>query len=123
VTALAAASLAAVVAGVIWLASYLPREAPLAPALACLVIAVALLLANAALLARTPAFAWRRFFQVGGWALLAYAVVSGMLEYTFLYDRTRGALLAILSAMLVLFAVNVPLLMAFTVARYERVEA
>jgi hypothetical protein len=44
-----------------------------------------------------------------------------MLEYTFLYDHTRGALLAVMTAMLVLFTLNVPLLMAFTVARYQPV--
>ena len=42
-----------------------------------------------------------------------------MLEYTFLYDHTHGAVLAIMTGMLVLFMVNVPLLMAFTVARFQ----
>ena len=56
------------------------------------------------------------------WGLLAYTVVAGMLEYTFLYDHTRGAQLAVMTCMLVLFTVNVPLLMAFTVARYQAVE-
>ena len=71
------------------------------------------------LLARVDDFAWWRFFEVMRWGLLAYLVVAGMLEYTFLYDHTRGALLAIMSCMLVLFMVNVPLLMAFTVARHQ----
>jgi hypothetical protein len=122
VTELGAASMAFIAAGVIYLAAYLPKRAPLGVAIGCLACAALLLAANALLLARTPGFAWWRFFQVMRWGLLAYLVVAGMLEYTFLYDHTRGALLAIMTAMLVLFMVNVPLLMAFTVARYQTVE-
>jgi hypothetical protein len=122
VTQLGAASLAFVAAGVIDMAAYLPKHAPLAVPVACLAVAAGLLALNAILLARTPQFAWWRFFQVLRWGLLAYVVVSGMLEYTFLYDRTRGSVLAILTMMLVLFAVNVPLLLAFTSAAHQAVE-
>ena len=122
VTQLGAASLAFVAVGVIYLAAYLPKRAPLGPAVAFLAVAAALLLANAVLLARVREFAWWRFTQVLGWGMLAYLVVSGMLEYTFLYDHTRGAVLAVMTGMLVLFTVNVPLLMAFTVARHQAVE-
>jgi hypothetical protein len=119
---LGAASMAFVAAGVIVLAAYLPKRAPLAVPVACLVVAALLLLANAVLLRRTREFAWWRFFQVMRWGLLAYTVVAGMLEYTFLYDHTHGALLAVMTGMLVLFTVNVPLLMAFTVAAHQAVE-
>ena len=122
VTQLGAASMAFVAAGVIYLAAYLPKHAPLWFALACLGCAAGLLALNAALLARVPSFAWWRFFQVMRWGLLAYLVVGGMLEYTFLYDRVHGSLLVVLTCMLVLFVVNVPLLMAFTVARFQRVD-
>jgi hypothetical protein len=122
VTQLGAASMAFVAAGVIVLAAYLPKRAPLAVPVACLVVAALLLLANAVLLRRTREFAWWRFFQVMRWGLLAYTVVAGMLEYTFLYDHTHGALLAVMTGMLVLFTVNVPLLMAFTVAAHQAVE-
>jgi hypothetical protein len=44
-----------------------------------------------------------------------------MIEYAFVYDDTRGTQLVILTLMLVLFMLNVPVLAAFTVARYERV--
>ena len=122
VTELGAASMAFVAAGVIYLAAYLPKQAPLGVAIACLACATLLLGTNAVLLSRTRPFAWWRFFQVMRWGLLAYLVVAGMLEYTFLYDHTHGAPLAIMTAMLLLFMVNVPLLMAFTVARYQAVE-
>ena len=122
VTQLGAASIGFVAIGVIYLAAYLPKRAPLAIPVACLLVAAGLLAANALLLSRVRPFAWWRFFQVMRWGLLAYLVVSGMLEYTFLYDHTHGAVLAILTCMLALFMTNVPLLMAFTVARYQSVE-
>jgi hypothetical protein len=120
VTQLGAASMAFVAAGVIVVAAYLPKHAPLAAPIACLAVAASLLVLNLVLIGRAPGFARWRFLQVMRWGLLAYAVVAGMLEYTFLYDHTRGAMLAVMTCMLVLFMVNVPLLMAFTVARFER---
>ncbi len=53
--------------------------------------------------------------------LLAYIVIAGMLEYTFIYDHTRGSLLAVMTLMLVTFTLNVPILLAFTVARFQAV--
>jgi hypothetical protein len=122
VTQLGAASMAFVAIGVIYLAAYLPKHAPLGVAVACLACAAGLLLVNAVLLSRTERFAWWRFFQVMRWGLLAYLIIAGMLEYTFLYDHTRGAPLAVMTCMLVLFMVNVPLLLAFTVARFQAVD-
>jgi len=122
VTELGAASIAFVAIGVIYLAAYLPRRAPFGVPIACLVVATALLLANGFLISRIREFAWWRFFEVFRWALLAYLVIAGMLEYTFLYDHTHGEPLVIMTCMLVLFMVNVPLLLAFTVARYQALE-
>jgi hypothetical protein len=122
VTELGAASMACIAVGVIYMAAYLPRRAPLGIAVGLVAAAALLLAGNAFLLSRVREFAWWRFFQVLRWGMLAYLVVAGMLEYTFLYDHTSGAPLALLTGMLVLFMVNVPLLMAFTVARYQAVE-
>jgi hypothetical protein len=119
VTALGMVSIALVAGGVIWLASYLPKHAPLGPAVGFLVAAAAVLVANVVLLVRSREFAWWRFRRVARWALLAYVVIAGMLEYVFVYDHTRGAVLAVMSAMLVVFTLNVPLLIGFTVARFE----
>lgn len=119
VAEVAGATTAVVVAGGIYLAAHLPKPPALTPAVALLAFAAALLAGNLAMLARTRDFAWGRFFQVARWALLGYLVVAGMLEYVFLLDHTRGAILLVLSAMLAIFAVNVPLLLAFSVARYE----
>jgi hypothetical protein len=119
VTEVGAASMIAIAVGVIFNASYLPKHAPTSVAVAILCVAAALMLANVVLLARIDDFAWWRFRQVGGWAVLAYVVIGGMIEYAFVYDHTRGTQLAILTAMLALFMLNVPILIAFTVARYQ----
>ena len=121
VTEIGAASMIAVAVGLIYNASYLPKHAQTSVAIAILVIAAALQLVNAFLLSRLRDFAWARFRQVAGWSLLAYAVIAGMIEYAFVYDHTRGTQLVILTLMLALFMLNVPVLIAFTVARYQRV--
>ncbi len=113
------ATIALVAAGVIYLAAYLPRHAPLGPAAGLLVAAAAVLVANLVLLSRQPGFAWWRFRQVAGWTLLAYVVIGGMIEYAFIYDRTSGAVLAVMILLLLTFVLDVPILVAFTVARFE----
>ena len=114
-------SMALVIAGGIYMAAHLPKKPPLtlAEVLACL--GGALVLANVTLLARLGDFAWSRFFLVAKWALAAYVVISGMLEFVFVYDGTRGASLVLMTCMLAIFAVDIPVLLAFSVARYEEV--
>jgi hypothetical protein len=90
----------------------------LAPAIALLAAAVVLLLANAVILSRIKPFAWGRFFQVARWTLLAYLVVTGMLAFVFIYDGVRGGTLGVLLGMLAVFALDVPLMISYTVARY-----
>ena len=119
VTEIGAAAMIVIAAGVIYLAAYLPKHAPLGVAVALLAVAAVLEMANALLLSRVKDFAWDRFFQVAGWALLAYAIIAGMIEYAFIYDKTRGSHLVVMTLMLVLFMLNVPVLIAFTVARYQ----
>ena len=121
VTALGMVAIGFVAAGVSYLAAYLPKHAPLGPAIACLVIAFMVLVASVVLLAREPKFAWPRFFQVAGWTLLAYVVIAGMIEYAFIYDQTRGPVLVVMTLMLATFTLTVPVLLGFTVARFQRV--
>jgi hypothetical protein len=116
---LAVATLVLVIVGGTFVAAYLPRRAPFAPALVLLAAAVAVLLVNLVLLSRVRAFAWRTFFLVGGWTLLAYIVIAGMLEWVFVADGTPGDVLALLSGMLAVYAIDIPLLFAFAVARYQ----
>ena len=119
VTEIGAAAMIAVAVGVIYNASYLPKHAQTGVAIAIVAVAAALELTNGLLLARIEDFAWARFRQVAGWALLAYAAIAGMIEFAFVFDHTRGTQLVLLTLLLVLFMLNVPVLIAFTVARYQ----
>jgi hypothetical protein len=116
---LAMAALSLVIAGGIYLAAHLPRPAPLGPPAAALALAVVALLTAAALLARVRDFDWHTFFVVAGWTLAAYVVIAGMLEFVFVLDHTPGRLLVLLTLMLALFAIDVPFLLGFSVARYQ----
>jgi hypothetical protein len=91
---------------------------PLGPAIALLAASALLLAFNVLALTRVRGFDWDRFFQVGRWSLLGYIVIAGLIEYAFLQDHVRGGALVVLTLSLVVFAVHVPLLVGFTVARY-----
>jgi hypothetical protein len=112
------ASLMCVVVGGIFMASYVPRRPPLTGPIVLAVVGVLLLLGGVVLLVRIQDFAWDRFLLVFRWGLLAYAISAGMIGFAFLRDHTRGAPLAVVIVMLVIFAVDVPIVIAFTVARY-----
>lgn len=111
--------LALIVAGGIYLAANLPRHVSLRPAEALLVLAVVSYGVALVLMARIEEFNWERFAFVGIRALAANVVTAGMIEFVFVLDHTRGHVLVVLSAMLVVFALDVPTIMAFTVARYQ----
>jgi hypothetical protein len=118
VTQVGMASLALIVAGGIYLAAHLPESVPLTPAIALLALSALLLAANLISLTRVDDFAWWRFFQVARWALLAYAITAGLIEYAFLRNGLSGGPLVVLTLSLVVYALHVPMLIAFTVARY-----
>jgi hypothetical protein len=117
VTQIAVVSFALVIGSGIWIVSHLPKHVPIAPSAALLIASALLMAANLTLLARAASFDWTRFFGVAKWAFLAYAVISGLLEYVFVKDGTRGGELVVLTASLVIFAIHVPLLIGYTVAR------
>jgi hypothetical protein len=122
VTQMGMLSLALIVAGGIYLAAHLPHRVPLTPAIVLLACSALLLAGNLAALARVQNFAWKGFFEVARWALLAYVVIAGMIEYAFLRDHVSGGALVVLTLSLVVFAVHVPVLIGFTVARYDNAE-
>ena len=99
-------SLACAAAGVIVVASYVPRHAPL-PAPLVLVVLAALFCAGAA---------WRGRRLVAGSiarpTLVAAAIAVAFLELVFAYDGTRGAPLALITIALVLVALDLPLLIS-----------
>lgn len=119
VAGLATVSLALVVVGGILMASYVPRRPPLGLPAALATVAAVLLLVSGLLLARLRDFAWNRFSTVFRWALLAYVISAGMIGFAFIRDHTRGAPLALVLVMLVIFAADVPLIIGFTAARYS----
>jgi hypothetical protein len=119
VTALGMTSLALIVCGGIYLAAHIPQQVPLAPAIALLVASTLLLALNMVLLARVDGFAWDRFFAVFRWALLAYVVTAGLILYVFLRNHLSGGTLVVLTLSLVVYALHVPILIGFTVARYD----
>jgi hypothetical protein len=119
VTELGVLSMALIVAGGISIASQLPGQVPLTLPVLLLAASTLVMVANVALLARVPGFNWDAFFDVAKWALLAYAVIAGMLEFVFVNDGTSGGILVVLTLSLVVYAVHVPLLIGFTVARYQ----
>jgi hypothetical protein len=118
VTELGMASLALIVAGGIYLSSHIPQHISLAPAVVLLIASALLLATNLALLARVDGFPWPRFFEVARWSLLAYTLIAGLIEYAFLRNHLKGGPLVVLTLSLVIFAVHVPMLIGFTVARF-----
>ena len=123
VTELGMASLALIVIGGIYLSAHLPKHVPLGPAIGLLVASIAVLGVNVFLLTRVRDFAWDRFFEVGKWSLLAYAIIAAMIEYVFVRNHVGGGALVVLTLSLAVFAVHVPTLVGFTVARYYDPEA
>jgi hypothetical protein len=112
-------SLALIVVGGIYMAAHFPSPPPLAIPIVLLVASVALLGAAMVLIAQRRGFAWATFSQVGRWALLAYVISAGMIEFAFVRNHATGAPLLVVSLMLVMFAVDVPVIIAVTVARYQ----
>lgn len=119
VTQVGMISLGLIVAGGIYLTANIPGEPSLAPAIILLLLSASLLAVNILTLARVEGFAWKRFFDVGKWSFLAYLVIAGLIEYAFVRNDVSGGTLIVLTLSLVVFALQVPLLIGFTVARYE----
>lgn len=122
VTPLAVASLALAVVGGIVMAAAFPRPPALGLPIALLVGSALLLGASLVLLARQSGFAWPTFRRVAGWALLAYVVSAGLIEFSFVHNHASGAPLLVVTLLLVLYALDVPLLIGFTVAHYQTPE-
>ncbi len=119
VTEVGMLSLALIVAGGIYLSAHLPHHVPLAPAAVLLALSALLMVGNLASLTRVTGFAWGRFFDVAKWALLAYAITAGMIEFVFVRNHLSGGALVVLTLSIVVYAVHVPTLIGFTVARYD----
>jgi hypothetical protein len=89
---------------------------PLTPAVILLVLSTLLLAGNLLSLTRVQGFPWGRFFAVARWALLAYLITAGLIEYVFVRNHMSGGPLIVLTLSLAVYAVHVPMLIGFTVA-------
>lgn len=113
------ASMGLAIVSTIYLAWHIPARPDLGPAIALLAVSGLLLVIDIVLLVRIDDFAWHTFSVVGRWALLAYIVIAGMLEFIFIYDDTPADVLALMTISLTLFTLNVVLILAFSVARFQ----
>jgi hypothetical protein len=112
-------SLGLIVIGGIYLSAHIPQHVPLGLPTALLIASAVLTVINVGMLTRIPDFNWPRFFQVGKWALAAYLFTAALIEYAFLRNHLKGGPLVILTLSLLVYAVQVPAMIAFTVARYD----
>jgi hypothetical protein len=112
-------SLALVVIGGIYLSAHIPQHVALTLPTALLIASALLVVGNLVTLSRVPGFAWPRFFQVGAWALAAYLFTAALIEFAFLRNHLKGGPLVILTLSLLVYAIQVPAMIAFTVARYD----
>ncbi len=119
VTEVCVAAMSVIIVGGIYMASHLPNAA--ATTLPVIVIVAGFLLIgwNVIALSRLREFSWSSFWLVGRWALLAYVVIGGMLAFVFVRDGTRGTQLVLVVLMLIAYALIIPMLLAFSVARYQ----
>jgi len=117
------ASLASVLIGGIWLASFVPRKPPLGVPTVLGALGVVLLVVGLLLLTRVPWVSKTPFPVVWRWAFLAYLVIAALIWFAFFHNHTRGATLALVTVMLAVFALDVPTLIAATVARYTDTDA
>lgn len=118
VTQLVIGSLALVIIGGIVMAGNFPQAPSLAIPVALLAASAVLFVASVLLLTRDRGFNWAVFVGVARWALLAYLVIAGMIEFAFIHNGASGTPLLVLSLMLLMFALDVPLSIGFTVARF-----
>jgi hypothetical protein len=118
VASLATVSLGLVIVGGILLASYAPRRPPLTVPVILLCLSAVILASSVFLLVRLQDFAWKTFGTVFKWSLLAYGISAAMIAFAFIKDHVRGAPLVVVLLMLVIFAVSVPICIAFTVGRF-----
>jgi hypothetical protein len=116
-------TLALIVTGGTFIAGHIPNEVPLLLPTILAVASALLLLVNIYLTATLKDFAWGVFKLVFAWSLAAYGVIAALLMFVFLRDDIPGDVMTFLVVMLIIYAINIPLLFAFSVARYQDPEA
>lgn len=123
VVPVAMVALALAVTGGIFLAANALQDPSLALPATLEIAAIVLEIVAYVMAARIRPFAWDRFRQVYLWAFLAYAIQGGMIEFSFINNDTPNDPLVWLTLGIVAFVTLVPLMIAFTVARYQAVDS
>jgi hypothetical protein len=113
------ASLTFIIIDGIYIAAHLPNLPSMLIVTTLLGLGGVLALFAAIWLSQIKNLAWDKFFKVFRWVILEYVVEAGMLEYIFIYDHVRGQMLVILTLALILFAIDIPIIMSFTAARFQ----
>ena len=114
----AVVSVVFVIATVATLASYMPKSAPHWVELTLLGLGALSYLVAVVTLVSTRVFEWSTFLNVAKPAFVAVLASTGVIEFAFLYDKTRGFTLVILTLGLVIVALALPLILAYSVARH-----
>lgn len=122
VIGLCMAALTLAIIGGVLIASQIGTEPSLTLPRVLVVIALVVEVTAVAIMIRVRPFAWGLFRRVFGVALCAYVVQSGIIGWTFVKNDVPAAPFIVLTGGLVVFATIVPLMIAFTVARYQVVE-
>lgn len=111
----------AIVGGVL-IASQIGTRPSLTLPRVLVVVALVLELAAVVLLVRIRPLAWGLFRKVFLVALGAYVVQSGIIGWTFVKNDVPAGPFVVLTGGLIVFATVVPMMIAFTVARYQAVD-
>ncbi|MDA8262371.1 MAG: hypothetical protein M0Z47_06025 [Actinomycetota bacterium] len=112
-------ALASIVLSAVVLAAQIPKMSDTAVPIVFAALAWVLFLGAASMLSRVGPFAWGVFRMVAVRQLLVELVIAGMLEFVFIYDHTPGKALAIFTTLVAVFCLDIALLIAFSVARYQ----
>lgn len=113
-------ALACVIVGGVWLGSHATtKDASVTFPTVLMIVAAVLLIVAVLMVTRVKDFSWNAFSRVGRWALLAYCISAGMIEFAFVHNDAPDNVLKVVTGMLVIFALVVPFLIATTVARYH----
>lgn len=112
-------ALVSMVTGGVYVAAHLPAHVSMTLPTFLIVLSGVLLAATMVMLSRIPAFAWQSFFKVAKWTFLAEGIIAGMLEYIFVFDGTRGAVLVLMTSALIIFVLDLSVLFGFSVAQFQ----
>lgn len=112
-------ALISMVIGGVYVAAHLPAHVSMALPTALIVFSEMMLVVSMVMLSRIPVFAWQSFFKVAKWTFLAEGIIAGMLEYIFVFDGTRGAVLVLMTSALIIFVLDLSVLFGFSVAQFQ----